>query len=230
MLIAEKAGLKVKAKVGRTAEEKQGKTLMEVFNGARVPLLDMAQRIVGEDLARRIPREGWEPKVLHAMTDGTPYDGVGHFADWACSQTGCIVLDSNYEDVDYIEGTEAPVFSWAPGNVTALANDWPKVQEYRHKIGHMVEWLEADPRGRFQELMDFLMSLPAFKRKLANPKKKRSMYDPTEHWCPLSQVNLYDEEDNGNETEDRREAVGAGVQVREITPEEFVDGIDPEDY
>lgn len=223
MLIAEKAGLKVKVHIGKTAVEK-------VLIGGRVPLLDLIQRNVGEDLARRIPAEGWEPKVLHSMTDGTPYDGVGHFADWACSQTGCIVLDSNYGDCDYVDGTEAPVFEWSRFNVEALAKEYSKVQEIRHKIGHMVEWLEADPRGRFQELVDFLMSLPASQRKTANPKKKRSSYDPTEHWCPLDQIHDTEEEEDGNEQAAGREAVGAGVQVREITPEEFIDGIDPEDY
>jgi hypothetical protein len=229
VLIAEKADIKVKVRVGETAEEKKGRTLLETFTGGRVPVLEMAQRVVGEGLVMRLPREGWEPKVLHAMTDGTPYDGVGHFADWACQQTGCIVLDSNYEDCEYIEGDGEPIFQWTKRNVSMLAEEWPKVQEYRHKIGKMVDWLEADPHSRFQELLDFIMSLPPSKRRVADPNKKRSMYDPTEHWCPLDQPNPFGEEENEEEQEDGRQAVGAGLQIREITPEEFVDGIDLED-
>jgi len=212
VLIAEKAGLKVKVKVGRTAEEKQGKTLMEVFTGARVPLLDLVQRLVGEELARQIPREGWEPEVLHKMTDGTPYDGAGHFADWASSETGCVVLDTSYEDCEYMEGEGEPLFKWTRFNVETLAKEWPKVEEYRSKIGNLVAWLEVDPPGRFKELVDFLLSLPASKRKPADPKKRRSFYDPTEHWCPLDQVFEFEEEEDDHDQ-------GDGIQAREITSE-----------
>ncbi len=226
VLIAEKVGLKVKVKVGETAEEKQGKTLMEVFSGGRVPVLDAVQRIVGEDLVRRLPRAGWEPEVLHKMTDGTPYDGVGHFADWACSVTGCIVLDSSYEDCEYVEGSGEPVFKWTRWNVDALVKDWPKVQEYRSKIGRIVGWLEADPDRHFGELIDFLMSLPASKRRTADPKKKQSFYDPTEHWCPLEQISQFeeDEDDDNEQAGEDREEVPVGI--RQVHVEEFVDGLD----
>ena len=109
-----------------------GKTLMNIFCGARVPLLDAVQRIVGEDLVRLIPRDGWSPAELHLMTDGTPHDGVGHFADWACSETGCVVLDSSYDDCEYIEGMGEPIFKWTKFNVDTLTEQWPKVQEIRH--------------------------------------------------------------------------------------------------
>jgi len=165
------------------------------FNGARVPLLDTVRRIVGEETSNRIPRDGWTAEELHRMTDGTKYDGVGAFADWTCSSTGCVVLDSSYENCDYEEGSGEPTFLWTKRNVDILTGQWPRVQEIREKIDHLVEWLEAEPEGHFHELLDFLL-----KTKHINTKKKskRTSYDPFEHHCELDQ-------DTGEEEDDDRD-------------------------
>jgi len=163
-------------------------------NGARVPLLDMVQRIVGEELVSRIPKDGWTAEELHHITDGTKYDGVGAFADWAYSGTGCVVLDSSYENCDYEEGSGEPTFLWTKHNVDILTEQWPKVQEIRGKIDHLVEWLEAEPIGHFSELLDFVLkSKPKSRR-----KSKRRYYDPFEHHCELDQ-------DTGEEEDDDRD-------------------------
>jgi hypothetical protein len=162
------------------------------FNGARVPLLDLVQHIVGEETANRIPKEGWTAEALHRITDGTKYDGVGAFADWACSSTGCVVLDSSYEDCDYEEGSGEPTFLWTKRNVDILTSEWPKVQEIRGKIDHIVEWLEGEPEGHFQELLDFLLKSKPKTRK----RGKRSYYDPFEHHCALDQDSGEEEEDD----------------------------------
>lgn len=193
--IAERCGLNVTAHVGKTAWEKKQKTLLEIFTGGRVPVIDYVRQLVGEDLARMLPREGWDPDTLHKMTDGTPYDGVGDFADWANQGTGCTILDSNYGDCEYVEGEGEPYFRWTEYNVKLLAKEWPKVQEIRYKIGHIVEWLESDPHQHFKELLDFIMSLPPSKRRPADPNKKRSCYDPTEFWCQLDQITQYEEDE-----------------------------------
>jgi hypothetical protein len=164
-------------------------------NGARVPLLDLVRRIVGEDLISRIPNDGWTAEELHRMTDGTKYDGAGAFADWACSSTGCIVLDSSYENCDYEEGSGEPTFLWTKHNVDILTSEWPKVQEIRGKIDHMVEWLEQDQISRFRELLDFLLkSKPTCSKK----KSKRTYGAPFEHHCELDQ-------DTGEEADDDRD-------------------------
>ena len=158
-------------------------------SGARVPLLDMVQRIVGEEIVSRIQKDGWTSEELHRITDGTKYDGVGAFADWACSSTGCVMLDSSYENCDYEEGSGEPTFLWTKRNVDILTSEWPKVQEIRGKIDHIVEWLEAEPEEHFQELLDFLLKSEPVKTKR---KSKRACYDPFEHHCALDQ-------DTGNE-------------------------------
>ncbi|HUT68151.1 MAG TPA: hypothetical protein VMW86_06340 [Dehalococcoidales bacterium] len=194
LLIAKKAGIEAEfSKTGRTAQEK--------LNGAKVPLFDMIQGVVGEQLVKMIPPAGWEPDTLHKMTDGTPYDGLGDFADWVCSNTGCVVLDSNYGDCEYIEGYGEPLFKWSRYNVDRLTESYPKAQELRGKIARVVDWLERDPQVRYRELLDFLLSLPEEERKPADPARWRTVYDPTEHWCPLEPElgREEDEEDAGDE-------------------------------
>jgi len=61
------------------------------------------------------------------------------------------VLDSSYENCDYEEGSGEPTFLWTKRNVDILTGEWPKVQEIRGKIDHIVEWLEAEPIGHFSE-------------------------------------------------------------------------------
>ncbi|MBA7680040.1 hypothetical protein ES703_88347 [subsurface metagenome] len=194
VLIAEKAKIKVKVKVGKTAEEKQGATLMEIFSGARVPLIDKVQQTVGAELASLIPRNGWMPEELHQWTDGTQYDGVGTFADWVCSRTGRIILDYSYADCEYIEGMGEPIFQWSQFNVDELTKEAPKVKEIREKIDRVVEWLEADPIIRFRELIVSLTAKAKTRRKKAT-KRDKYEYDPTEHWCPLDQLTQYEEEE-----------------------------------
>jgi len=166
------------------------------FNGARVPLLDAVQRIVGEDSVNQIPKEGWTNEELHRITDGTKYDGVGAFADWACSDTGCVVLDSSYENCDYEEGSGEPTFIWTKNNVDILTSEWPKVQEIRGKIDHVVEWLEGESIGHFRELLDFLCKSKPIKPK---KKRKRTYGAPFEHHCELDQYNCEEENDDRND-------------------------------
>jgi hypothetical protein len=135
---------------------------------------------------------------LHRITDGTKYDGAGAFADWACSSTGCVVLDSSYENCDYEEGSGDPTFLWTKHNVDILTSEWPKVQEIRGKIDRMVEWLEAEPIGHFREILEFLLKAELAKTK---KKRKRGYYDPFDHHCALDQDSGEEEEDNDRDDE-----------------------------
>ncbi|KKL06510.1 hypothetical protein LCGC14_2595330, partial [marine sediment metagenome] len=168
---------------------------------ARVPLLDAVQRIVGAELTGRIPSNGWMAEELHQWTDGTQYEGVGTFADWVCSQTGCIILDCSYADCEYVEGMTEPIFKWSQFNVEELTKEYPKVKETREKIDRVVEWLEADPIIRFRDLLVFLTAKAKTRRKKAI-KRDKYQYDPTEHWCPLDQTNQFEEEEEVNDEED----------------------------
>jgi len=172
--------------------ENKHKTRAEQSNGPRIPLLDKVQNLVGAEMAKRIPEGGWDPGWLRQETDGTKYDGVGAFADWACSRTGCVVLDFSYADCSYIEGDGEPVFLWTRGNVDMLTEEWPRVKQVRGAIDRIVAWLEADMERRFAEILSFLLS-----QKQPRPKKQ-TYYDECDHFCPLEQASRddYDELEN----------------------------------
>jgi len=185
LLVATVAGVKVDfSSSGRTSEEK--------LNGARVPLLDTVRNMVGPEIASPIPAAGWWPEELHRITDGTPYNGVGDFADWVCSETGCVMLDSSYDNVYFIEGMNEPIFKWTRHNVVTLTEQWPKVQHVRKNIDNLVGWLEADQINNFSELLDFIL-----KRNPRNTEYTEGhRYDPWDHLCKLDQQ---EEEDDENE-------------------------------
>jgi hypothetical protein len=183
IVVAEKAGIKAEFKTtGRTAKEK--------LSAARVPLLDKVQQMVGQAIVARIPAAGWNAEDLHKMTDGTHYDGVGLFADWVCSNTGCVVLDSSYEDCDYTEGDTEPTFRWTKHNVDILTEQWPRVKLIRGKMDYLVEWLEKDPNNHFTELVN---NLVGYKRPAVRRAKR--IYDPMERHVQLEQSEREEDED-----------------------------------
>jgi len=81
-----------------------------------------------------------------------------------------------YENCDYEEGSGEPTFLWTKHNVDILTEQWPRVQEIRGKIDHLVEWLEQDQISRFRELLDFLLKTEPVKTK---KRRKRRDYDPS---------------------------------------------------
>lgn len=177
LICAEKAGIEA-------AFDRMGRTSQEKLSAARIPVLDMAQKMVGAELVNRIPPGGWLPAQLHQMTDNTPYDGAGNFADWVCAETGCIMLDSSYDDCGYMEGMGEPIFRWCQYNVNLLAEQYPRVQEVRGKIDRIVNWLESDQLRNFQKMLEYLVGCEPVK---AEPKGNH-FFDPTERYIELEQV------------------------------------------
>jgi len=190
LLVAKTAGI--------VAEySRAGRTSLEKLNGARVPLLDMVRDMVGAEIANPIPAAGWRPEELHRITDNTPYNGVGDFANWVCSTTGCVMLDSSYDNVELMEGISEPIFKWTRRNVVTLTEEWPKVQQIRRNIDNLVDWLEADLINNFRELLDFIL-----KRNPKNTEETEGRsYDPLDHLCELDQQTEEDDEYDGDESQ-----------------------------
>ncbi|GAH31333.1 unnamed protein product, partial [marine sediment metagenome] len=120
-------------------------------DGGRVPIITQVSDLLGSDIAGLIDAEGWAPKQLRDLTDGTKFEGVGAFADWVHCQTDCWMLDANYSDY---EGEP-----WAPDVVTTLTEQWPRVQEIQRNIARVVEFIEEDPKKRFLELLNILLDV-----------------------------------------------------------------------
>jgi hypothetical protein len=187
--------LEIAAKLGIKATFKPGKTSEEKMATSRIPLLDKVQSIVGRETIRKIPKNGWYPQDLHKMTDGTRFEGVGEFADWACAQTNCVLLDTCHDNCEYVEGNMEPVFKWTKRNVGILTEQWPKVVEIRAKIDHIVEWLEQDQANHFVELVNFLMSC-----KLKPTKKEDAhLKDEEDRFCYLDMAGDEDDMEDENE-------------------------------
>ena len=184
LLVAKSAGI--------VAEfNSSGRTSQEKLNGARIPLLEMVRDMVGVEIANHIPAAGWRPEELHRITDETPYSGVGDFANWVCSTTGCVMLDSSFDNVEFMEGMSEPIFKWTRHNVVTLTEQWPKVQQIRRNIDNLVDWLEADQINNFRELLEFILK--------RNPKNavdtvSRS-YDCWDHLCELDHETDLEDED-----------------------------------
>jgi len=136
------------------------------------------------------------------MTDGTKYEGIGHFADWACSETGTVQMDSSYGDVEIIEGEGGPHFKWSRHNVDLLHSQAPRVKEYRDKIDNIIEWIEDDPEHHFRELVEYLSITEYHKL------PPRGTRDPEANLMPLEQPvdpNYEEEDTDGNAVGDTLE-------------------------
>lgn len=187
LLVAEKAGIEVKFKrTGRTSQEK--------INGARVALVDAVRQMVGDGLVKLMPPSGWTRDHLHRMTDGTLYDGVGAFADWVFGDTGCVILDANYENCSYVGGMGDPYFRWSKYNVDKLTKQWSQVRQTREKIDNIVEFIEGDPGARFSELLELLCS-----QKPKRSKKELGLEDRMFYGVGLEQVDFDDDEESEDE-------------------------------
>lgn len=157
--------------------------------GARVPLLEGAARVVGKEIAEKIPPEGWEPEQLHKWLDGTRFEGVADFADWVCSCTGTWVLDCTYD-------------GWAPEAwdrevVDNLTAQWPKVQEITGKMNSLMDWLGDDKQANFDELLKFILR----KQKGSVPKEQPPLPlgMATDEEKKKLLVDIFNEEDNEEE-------------------------------
>lgn len=125
--------------------------LSDDSEGDRVAILSYVSDLLGRDIVSLIPDDGWTPKQLHELTDGTKFEGVGIFADWVHSQTDCWVLDANYSEY---EGE-----LWYPNTVSGLTEQWPRVREIQDKIAHVVEFIEGNLKKRFLELLNILLDV-----------------------------------------------------------------------
>jgi hypothetical protein len=131
--------------------------------GGRVPILEAVGELVGEGLPRLIPDKGWSAADLHTMTDGTEFEGIGEFADWVFSNTGCYHLDAQGESLDTGESID-----WSPEQVDEMTDDWKASCEILDKIHRVALLLEQDSERTFRKLMALLLD----KHDLIIPKEQ----------------------------------------------------------
>ena len=105
---------------------------------------------VPRDLLERVPQGGIDRGEVHILLDDTPHSALASWADYLHVDTGNGFLDMSWEDAGY-EFTE-----WSKENVEVLAQKWLEAMQFQQKWSDMADWLEADPPGRFKQLLDFI--------------------------------------------------------------------------
>lgn len=122
----------------------------EIEDGVRVPLLEHCAGIVGKELIKRVPKDGWSPETLHRLLDGTRFEAAALWADCLWRQTETVFLDVTWEDDLY-------GLDWTRENVEYLQERWPRARETLDRVSALAEWLEEEPREHFRELIETVM-------------------------------------------------------------------------
>lgn len=124
----------------------------ENATGARVPIILTMKNIVGDELARHIPDDGWSPNYLHDRLDGTDFKGAALFADWVFGMTGSTHLDTCGESNE--TGTTV---DWDPLTVEELTDDWKLASGILDCMHDLAFRLEEEPKNNFRKLIMLLV-------------------------------------------------------------------------
>lgn len=144
----------------------------EMDEGARVPILETCAKLVGEDLIKLIPPQGWERAELHRRLDGTPLEGVALFADSLWRETDTVFLDVDWEE-DLLD------LDWTRENVEYLTERWPRAVQIQGRVREVEQWLEKAPAENFRHLLNVLTrkAKPTKKRTADEPRKNRTLME-----------------------------------------------------
>lgn len=118
--------------------------------GARVPLAEECEEHVPSELLERVPQGGIDRGELHILLDNTPHSALASWADYLNRDTGNGFLDTSYEDLWDV------ITPWSKEDVEFLTQKWLEGQQFYQKCMDMADWLEEDPPGRFEELLNFI--------------------------------------------------------------------------
>jgi hypothetical protein len=87
----------------------------------------------------------------HELLKGTKYEPLALWADRLHYNTGNFFLDTDY---DTLWNSMPP--DWSPENVAELSKQWEQAEVHENKTGELMEWLEEDLPGHFEELVSFI--------------------------------------------------------------------------
>ena len=118
--------------------------------GSRVPLLEACARLVGRELAQRLPKDGWQPADLHRLLDGTRFEGAALWADIIWRDSESLFFNVTWEE-DIADG------DWSRETVEFLTREWPKAVAIQDKVSNLAVWLEDAPAEHFRELVEAIM-------------------------------------------------------------------------
>jgi hypothetical protein len=88
----------------------------------------------------------------HELLKGTKYEPLMLWADRLHYNTGNFFLDTDYEML----WSGGEILDWDPETVAELTRQWKQAEVHENKTGELMEWLEGDLPGRFEELVSFI--------------------------------------------------------------------------
>jgi len=173
----------------------------------KIALFDELKPVIGVELLSQIPGDGWDAKVLHRLTDGTKFEGIGAFADWIGQDTGYIWTDGNWDEYGPSE--------WDPELVARLKQQYKPAMKLLDDKNRLARWLEGKKPEHFAQLLGYLRLSLVPKEQLPLPLNIEG--DITKNGKTL--VEIFDEE-----AKHRGKEKGPRVRIRVATVEDFVAG------
>jgi len=119
---------------------------------ARIEIGELCLEHVSREILERVPEGGIAPEEIRQLLKGTPYEAL---ADWAYAlqqDTGNYFLDTTYEDMWQVP--DLP--EWDKEVVLELTAEWLQAEKIQEGIQSVALWLEEDPPGHFEELLNLL--------------------------------------------------------------------------
>lgn len=137
--------------------------------GARLVLGEACAKLVPIKLLKMVPEGGFCRESLHKYLDKTPYEGVVTWVDMMWVDTGNYFFDLELTrcgcGMGYI-----PRPDWTREVVDDLTQEWKRAEKIMNDFEVFKKWLEAKPKDRFKEILDFILE----KEKQANGKVELS--------------------------------------------------------
>ncbi|MFB0559503.1 MAG: hypothetical protein ACETVS_03105 [Dehalococcoidales bacterium] len=116
-----------------------------------VSLAEACSDNVPDELVERAGRIRLSPEDAHRLLKDTKYEPLALWADRLHYNTGNFFLDTDYEML----WSGIPP-DWDPDNVEELTRLWQQAQLHDNKTGKLMDWLEEDLVGNFEELVTFI--------------------------------------------------------------------------
>lgn len=118
----------------------------------RIALAEACLERVPDNLLQQVPEGGLSPAEAHRLFDDTPYRGVALWGDILWAETGNVFLDIDAESL-----WEQGLPRWGRETVEHLTREWQQAERTQQEVTNLAEWLEEDPRARFEELLNLLL-------------------------------------------------------------------------
>lgn len=128
----------------------------EYDEGARLAIGEACAKLVPVELLKMVPDGGFIRETLHRYLDNTPYEGVVIWADMMMQDTGNYFFDLELQrcgcGFGYIPHPE-----WTREMVDELTQEWKRAEKILNDLNVFEEWLEANTKERFREILDFIL-------------------------------------------------------------------------